>query len=290
MLLDFHIHTKHSGDCSLECADLLKFYEGRDCAVIAITDHDSIAAHSENVFTNRARESPRIIPAVELTLEEKGYEFHFLCYNPPTRPDAQAFLDATESTKHRGTLSFIGKINALLLQRGILPIDEGALLEQHGRVHSYHFAGHICTVSELTYQQAYEEIIDPVRNSSPRGLPSVSEALASGFTSLVVAHPYGRSHSVASFAQGDANLFRDLLREFRASGVVGLEALSRHHTPDQVLRLQKVAARYGYLCTGGSDLHHWHHFDQYLDLIRSCTERGLSYTTIVEDSSVLLQL
>lgn len=290
MLLDLHIHTGYSGDCALDCADIITFYEGQACAVIAITDHDSVAAHSDSAFSDRTSASPRVVPAVELTLEERGHEFHFLSYNIPARPDAQHFLDDIELAKHRGTLGFITGINALLLERGLPPLDPATLAERHGRVHSYHFAQYITLVSELSFEQAYEELINPVRQSSSRGLPSISDALAKGFTSLVAAHPYGRSHSIASFALGDDNLFNEVLQQFSASGVVGLEALSRHHTPEQVTRLQGLAASHGYLCTGGSDLHHWRHFNEYLDLIRRSADLGFSYGEVVADSLTLLRI
>src|SRR5579872_1396272 len=77
---DLHTHTNFS-DGSLSPIDLLEKAHEYGLDTLAITDHDTVAAYSEETTRHAGKLGISLVPGIELsTRDEDGYRFHILGY------------------------------------------------------------------------------------------------------------------------------------------------------------------------------------------------------------------
>jgi predicted metal-dependent phosphoesterase TrpH len=71
IVVDLHMHTSHSHDCSIEVADLLDHAEAEGLGAIAVTDHNVFAGALEAVRLARGR-ALTVIPGEEVKTDSQG--------------------------------------------------------------------------------------------------------------------------------------------------------------------------------------------------------------------------
>ena len=79
-IIDLHIHTNMS-DGSLSPKEVIDLASKNRAEVIAIADHDTIDAYSEELFQYAHSKNIHLIPAVEISTKTKKCGIHVLGYN-----------------------------------------------------------------------------------------------------------------------------------------------------------------------------------------------------------------
>lgn len=254
---NLHLHTVFS-DGELPPAEVVDAHARAGFAGIALTDHDTLAGI--DALGDLARLPVRLIPGVELSIEDdpaRGLvDVHLLGYgfaldDLPLRARLQQASEEREAQKRE---------TVRRLQAAGYPIDwESVRARARGNVGRPHI---VAAIEAVRPGQSRDELYALM---GPGGLAYVPRArelpleeavalvhAAGGVT--VLAHPGVYSH------------VRDLEVLFRTcapAGVRGLEVTYPQDPQDpygpgsRVLmeRFQAVAARYGWVATGGDDFH-----------------------------------
>lgn len=241
---DLHLHTFHS-DGVRSPAEVVRLAGEHSLSVIAISDHDSLAAFPE--AEPLAREAGiLLIPAVELSITWEGIDVHLLAY--AFDPEDAALAETL--ARCRATREERGQTMAGRLREIGLPIDLERLREicgggSVGRPHVARCLVEIGAVASI--DEAFERYLSPGRPGwVEKERIELDEAIAlvrdaGGMTSI--AHP---------------TLYPDaerIVREMIPHGVDAIEVLHPDVPPGEAERFRRIAAEHGILTTGGSDDH-----------------------------------
>ena len=243
-MIDLHLHTTAS-DGRATPAELVSAVDAAGVRIMAVTDHDTIAAWDE-VSTLAGARGITAITGIEITAVEEGRDVHVLAYGfRATDPALSAFLGAQLDARRARTREIGRRLTAL----GV-PIDVEAVVnavprgQSVGRPHvarALVAAGHVASVTE-----AFDRWIGggcaafvPREGAPVRDVVAVVAA-AGGVTAL--AHP-GKSGVDAR------------LRAFVDAGLPGIEVYHPDHSPALRERYRAFAEAHGLLMTGGSDYH-----------------------------------
>ncbi len=241
---DLHLHTFHS-DGVRSPAGVVRLAGEHSLSVIAISDHDSLAAFPE--AEPLAREAGiLLIPAVELSITWEGIDVHLLAY--AFDPEDAALAETL--ARCRATREERGRTMAVRLREIGVPIDLDRLREicgggSVGRPHVARCLVEIGAVASI--DEAFERYLSPGRPGwVEKERIELDEAIAlvrdaGGMTSI--AHP---------------TLYPDaerIVREMIPHGVDAIEVLHPDVPPGEAERFRRIAAEHGILTTGGSDDH-----------------------------------
>ncbi len=248
--VDLHLHSIYS-DGVRTPAELVEMAAGKGLRAIALADHDSVAGVDEALAAGE-RHGLEVIPAVELSVEFKGYhDIHLLGYFIDHR-DA-AFLEKLARFRARRDergRAIVDRINARLSREGkgtisyrdVLALAEGAL----GRPH----IAQVLVARGLArdVQEAFDRYVVPC--NVPKLYFPMTEALAEirrigGIT--VLAHP--------TTISDDRTVLRRVLTELAQIGLEGLEVFNNMCYNDDMIFLQSLTRSLGLLTSGGSDFH-----------------------------------
>ncbi len=245
MTVDLHLHTTSSdGRCSP--AELVDRAAAAGVTVMAVTDHDTIAAVRQ-VQAAAGACGIEAIAGIEITAVEHGRDIHMLGYFlDPDDSALAAFL--TEARASR--VSRIEAIASRLAELG-MPIDITSIVaegRQSGRAigrplvaRAMIAAGHVKDVAEAFDRWLGPDgpVFVPRAGSSPEQVIGVIHA-AGGLASL--AHP-GRTRIDRRIAA------------LHEAGLDALEAFHSDHDAALVARYTEMARTLDLLVTGGSDFH-----------------------------------
>ncbi len=242
MRIDLHTHTTAS-DGLLTPPALVQAARQAGVEVLAITDHDTVDGIPEALEEARAV-GIRLIPGVELSVEEAEGELHLLGYFVDFEADwFRSFLAELRASRVDRIREMVRRLNDLGAR---LPL-EAVQREARGTVGRAHVARALVAAGYVrTPAEAFERYIGRGRPAwVPRNTLSSEEAIAAirragGIP--VLAHP-GRSVSFARVAA------------LKASGLEGIEVYYPDHTPHETAQLLALARELSLLVTGGSDYH-----------------------------------
>lgn len=246
MLADLHIHTTAS-DGRLSPQEIVRQAEAAGLRHIAITDHDTVAAHLA-LRTQAATEPLRlsIIPGIEFSTDLPGHEVHILGY----------FIDI-DNSKLTEQLAIITNDR---LQRAQLMVDKlnklGYAIE-YSRVLA--IAGQATAVGrphiakallENNYFSSVADVFTQVLSANgPAYVPhykltpeQVIRLITAAGGMAIVAHPG---------LIGNDRLVVDLIK----AGVHGLEVYHPEHDQVMTSKYLAIAQKYNLKITGGSDFH-----------------------------------
>lgn len=241
---DLHLHTYHSDGTRSprEVVDLAKKFE---LAIIAISDHDNLAAFFE-VHDYARKQGIVLIPATELSAEHKGIDIHILAYafDPLDERFEQQLSSFREARLARG-YAMIEKLRSLgypLRTQRVQELCGGGAMGRPHIARALVEAGHVSSLKE-----AFDRLIGsgcPAFVGKARF--SVAEAVravraAGGLTSI--AHP--------ALYQNHLTVVPEILD----LGVDGIEVF--HPDVDETSRTHylALAEERQALVTGGSDDH-----------------------------------
>jgi 3',5'-nucleoside bisphosphate phosphatase len=256
---DLQSHSTHS-DGELEPAAVVRAAAAAGVALLALTDHDSVAGVEEALRIG-PEVGVQVIPATELSSVDDAYEeLHVLGYLVDHRdPEFGAVLKDLRADRERRVLAMADRLREAGLQ-----FDDSELQRRRaagdplGRPHlAQAILEHPANADRLA-----AEGIAGLRELFPlylvpgtatyvaRTRPTVEEAIelihrAGG--KAVWAHPF--------WDVQDPDTVRAMLERFAGLGLDGVEAFYPTHGREQVDLLCGVAERLDLLTTGSSDFH-----------------------------------
>lgn len=248
VVTDLHAHTNRS-DGSHPPAELVDIAAAGEVAVLAITDHDTLAGVEEALARGYAT-GVRVIPGIELSIKVTHGSMHLLGYfaDPAPMP-LVGMIAGFAATRTERAEEMVERLRGLGLPLDWQNVLDGAAGAPLGRPH---IAEALIRASHVsTRQEAFDLYLadgGPAYVSSD-GLDvedGVRLVLESG-GAPVLAHP-------ETLKLNDAHLDPFIGRLARA-GLVGIEVHRPEHTPDQFARFGALAHRWDLIASGGSDYH-----------------------------------
>lgn len=249
-LADLHVHTRHS-DGSLTVEEVLALARERGMRAIAVADHDTVDG-VETAVELGPRFGVVVLPAVEVSVTERTYEYHVLGYGIDPRNGALAALLARgRDARQDAERAILSRFPSLGID--VTPADLAGYRNDPSRggwplLNLLLDRGH---VRDLAH---YFEIFGPGRPGYVefRGcrLVEAVAAIRGAGGVAVLAHP-GHHWRLAPAA----GLSEEDVERFVAAGIEGVEAHAIVHTPEENERWTAFARSRGLLVTGGSDCH-----------------------------------
>ena len=245
MRADLHSHTTAS-DGKLTPLALLERARSAAVELLAITDHDTIAAYAELSDVSDLK----LIPGVEFSTLWQRVGVHVVGLNITLDSPA---LGHAIAVQHRARDERAARIGERLAKRGIADALQGAAhFAGAGSIGRPHFAQYLVSIGAVaTIEFAFRKYLDTSRiGSQLEGWASLSEIVGwireAGGTP-VIAHP-GKYHLThARLAQ--------LTSEFQAAGGLAIEVVSGQQKPELTRELAVLAERHGLAASIGSDFH-----------------------------------
>ncbi len=247
---DLHVHTQHS-DGSLTVEEVLALARERGLRAIAVSDHDTVGGVEAAVELG-PRYGVEVLPAVEVSVTERTFEYHVLGYGIDPRNAALAALLArgreARDESGRGILANLPSVGIDVTREDLAAYRNDPSRGGWPLLNLLLDRGHIRDLAH------YFELFGPGRPGYAefRGctLAEAVAAIRGAGGVAVLAHPghYGRLSRAADLAEGE-------VERFVAAGIEGIEARAIIHTPAENERWTAFARSRGLLVTGGSDCH-----------------------------------
>ena len=249
-MIDLHVHSTNS-DGSETPEELVVRGRKTGLTAMALTDHDNMGGVDEFLAACR-RYGMTGIAGVEISanVEEGHGTLHILGYGVnPKLPFVEESLGRVLDGRAWRNERILEKLNGLGLELEWAEVQACAGEDVVGRPH---FAqalidrGHVSSVAEAFDRylaKGRPAYVDRYRLYPEEGIRMICEA--GGVA--VIAHPFSWELDEAKLEAG--------LRELKAVGLAGIEALYSEHTPEQTVTLLRLAKKLDLLTTGGSDYH-----------------------------------
>jgi 3',5'-nucleoside bisphosphate phosphatase len=241
---DLHLHTYHS-DGTRSPREVIDLARQHDLAIVAISDHDNIAAFFE-IKPYADAQGVTLIPATELSCGFDGVDVHVLAYAfDATDERIEARLRGFRAARHRRGYAIVDKLRALGYDIKAERVDQLAAGGAVGRPHVARAlveAGYAGSLSE-----AFDQLLGtgkPAYVDKERFRVEEAVALirsAGGVTSI--AHP--------SLYPNHQQLVPRLLD----LGIDGIEVFHPKVGDEDRERYTNLARFRGKMITGGSDDH-----------------------------------
>jgi predicted metal-dependent phosphoesterase TrpH len=242
-VIDLHVHsTASDGACAP--AEVVRRAAAAGLAVIALTDHDTLAGVAEAADAGRTLDV-RVIAGCEFSVRARWGEMHLLGYFLPEAGEGvEQFLRDQRDMRHTRAERMVGKLEGL----GV-PVTLDEVLDQAGggAVGRPHVAralvgrGHVPDVPA-----AFQRYIGWRRPAFvPKDLPQVEDV-----TGLVAA-----VGGITSAAHLGERATRGNLDYLRALGVDAVEVWHPIHDDEMAARIDRLADETGLLRSGGTDWH-----------------------------------
>jgi 3',5'-nucleoside bisphosphate phosphatase len=247
--VDLHCHSRVS-DGTLTPSELAARAKTNGVELWAMTDHDEIGGIAEARAAAAAVDLP-FVPGVEISITWSGQTVHIVGLRiDETNPVLVDGLAAMRGGREQRARELAQRLAAI----GVPGTYEGALkyVGNPDLISRTHFARYLMEIGLC------KDLQDVFGNYLGEGKPayvphrwvSLQNAVewihgAGGIA--VIAHPGRYKFSELQFDE--------LFREFKALGGSAIEVTTGSHTVDQYDTYAKIANRYGFLASRGSDFH-----------------------------------
>ena len=245
-LTDLHLHTTAS-DGRLSPSELVDEAVRAGLAVIAVTDHDTIAAVDEVQHLARAR-GIEAIAGIEVTAVENQRDIHVLGYFLNPRDDVFAQMLATQrAARVRRAVAIAARLEALGMPTDLGPwlTDEanrtGKSIGRPQVARAMVEAGHVADI-----QEAFDRWL---ANDRP------AYVTRTGPSPEKVVEAIHRAGGLASLAHPGRTLIDERIPALAAAGLDAIEVYHSDHDATAVDRYCTMARELDVLVTGGSDFH-----------------------------------
>lgn len=244
---DLHCHSTAS-DGVMSPDALVRLAAENGVNVLALTDHDSTAGHTEAALAARAV-GIHFIPGIEISVSWQKRLIHIvgLGVDGSFAELQKGLARLCELRQQRAEA-----IGARFEKIGMSGVYEGACALAGGVVSRSHFAMHLVERGDVRdIQQAFKKYLQKGKRCYVGcEWASLEEALgwihgAGG--QAVVAHP-------ARYKM-NRRLMRAFLADFKALGGVGLEVACSSHSGEEVQTMAQLAEEFTLLASVGSDFH-----------------------------------
>lgn len=249
-LVDLHMHSIFS-DGVLTPTELVAEAAALGLKAIALADHDNVDGIPEALAAGE-RCGVEVVPAVELSVQwEDLHDIHLLGYGfDHTDANLQEALAEFRLFRAGRSERILANVNQLLAKEGRRPLDPADVLKRAGGTIGRPHIGQALLAAGYVkdMEGAFTRYLVPC--NEPKRFFPLDEAIklvhnAGGCT--VLAHP-------VFIGVSDARL-EELLDDFIALGLDGLEAHCSGVGNDGIDRYITMARRRNLIVTGGSDFH-----------------------------------
>src|SRR3990170_4569708 len=222
--VDLHLHSCVS-DGKYTPAEVVAKAAGLGLAVIALTDHDNVDGIAAALEAARNFPGLKVIPGVEISTDEAEGEVHMLGYFIDyTHPELLATLEKSRESRVGRAQEMVNKLAGLGL-----PLEWKRVLEiaGDGTIGRPHIAqallekGYISTFNEAFNKYIGDDGPAYVERIKITPTEAVEIILRAGGLP-VLAHPFTTKNT------------EELVARLAPNGLVGIEAYSGKHTPEQV--------------------------------------------------------
>lgn len=252
--IDLHTHTCKS-DGSYTPTELVDYAIEKGLAAVAVTDHDSIEGLDEALshaaaLQEKGLPSVEVVPGIEFSTKYGEQDVHivglYIAYDSPVFQDAlERFVDSRTNRNRKMCENLQGagidityeKLRARYPDSVITRAHYASYLFEEGYVKSRHDAfsqylgdhtKYFVPREKVTPVQAVKLILDA------GGIP-------------ILAHP-------PLYHMGNDRL-DGLTASLKAEGLMGIEAFYSTYSNQDIRDMQRLAAKYDLLLSGGSDFH-----------------------------------
>jgi predicted metal-dependent phosphoesterase TrpH len=249
--IDLHTHTRRS-DGVLEPAELVRQVAAAGVRLLAITDHDSLAAFRELTASKAVPAGLEFIPGVEINAVADGRglwegELHVLGFGMD--PADEAFEAALQAQRGQRRLRFERILEKL--RRLGMPIDDAIETLDVGDDDAI---GRPTIARALIAKGHATTVEDAFRRWLGHGMPAWAPRDGLGPRQAIEAiRAAGGVPVLAHFLDAAARIW--LIRELVSYGLGGLEVHYRGWNALRVASIGAVAQELGLIATGGSDYH-----------------------------------
>ena len=235
---DLHVHSTAS-DGEYSPSQVLALARQAGLSAVAITDHDTLAGAAS--LLDHATEGLELVPGVEITTEFDGRELHLLGYFVGfDHPELNAALAEVCASRRERFHDYVAKL--------AIPADRARLVEEVSpSLGRRHVAALLiaCGIAR-TQHDAFRRFLNPLRGQIvPKRRIPFDEAI----------HLVHEAGGVASLAHPPPDLTDEQFERMRGMRLDAVEVEYAWRRSSPGTRLREVAARFGFLQTGGSDCH-----------------------------------
>ncbi|MDR3312687.1 MAG: PHP domain-containing protein [Spirochaetaceae bacterium] len=246
-MIDLHTHSTAS-DGTLTPTELVALAAAQGVTALALTDHDTVAGLGE-AREEADKQGLTLIPGIELTIDWKNGDFHLLGLGIRDESALRRVIVQKQGEREIRNQGIIEKMNIDGIPVTLEDIRASAHTSSIGRPH---FADYLVTHRlARSRSQAFTKFLG--KNAPwyvPHGGLSMADAVAAILASgaqPVLAHPLSLYVSWGRM--------EEVLADFRAAGITGLEVWHPSASAADGSRLEKLAEKLGFFITAGSDFH-----------------------------------
>ncbi len=245
--IDLHTHTRASDGCKTP-RDLVAYALENGVAVLAITDHDTVAGIPE-ALAAAEDESIRVVPGIEFSIDFGPGTFHLLAYNIDCS-DADLLARTRDLVMKRETRA--ARMVEDLRRHGYdITLEEVAAEAAGGVTGKPHAARVLVRKGYAARDTVFREFFEKGKpGHAPKEKIALDEAFglikkSGGFA--VLAHPISLELERSAYAA--------FIDDLKRKGLAGVEAYADMHSPEDVALFAGISRDLGLLMTGGSDYH-----------------------------------
>jgi predicted metal-dependent phosphoesterase TrpH len=223
--------------------EIIKQAREAGLSAIALTDHDTVDG-IQAALEAAGSSGPEVITGIEFNTDLNGAEIHILGYYLSLDGDLALILAGLRTAREDRVKMIIDRLGQLRIRIDFDHVKRVAGRATMGRPHIARalFEAGYCA----SQQEAFERLL---AKGKPAYVPhhrldpfmAIDTVLKAGGIP-VLAHP--------GLAKKD-----ELIPEFFARGLLGIEVFYPFHTPDDQARYQKICLEGGLVMTGGTDCH-----------------------------------
>lgn len=247
--VDLHCHSRVS-DGTLSPAELAARAKANGVDLWAMTDHDEVGGIAEARAAAAALGLP-FVPGVEISITWSGQTVHIVGLR--IDENNRALVDGLAAMRG-GREQRAREVAERLAAIGVPDAYEGALkyVGNPDLISRTHFARYLMEIGLCgTLQEVFGNYLGEGKPGYvPHRWASLQQSMdwihgAGGVA--VIAHPGRYKFSELQFDE--------LFREFKELGGTAIEVITGSHTVDQYDTYAKIANKYGFLASRGSDFH-----------------------------------
>ena len=250
-IVDLHTHSNHS-DGSLSPSEVILQAQAKGVAAIALTDHETVSGLAE-----AAAEAQKLgigfLPGMEMTVDFSGRKLHVLALGFAIQhPSFQDIYKKIRYNKEKDMDKVIGFIRAagVAISPDLVDMFVADRLDRYA-VMRYLGSLHLCDRAQPLWDKYINPAIDylglDVNVTAAEALPAIHEA--GGITSLAHFHKKLGLQGLSREQQESA------IKELAELGLDGMERWYPSYTEEDASFAGAMIAKYGLLCTGGTDFH-----------------------------------
>jgi len=249
-MIDLHLHSTNS-DGSETPEELVMGGRRAGLTAMALTDHDNMGGIPEFLAACRTQGMTGIAGVeISAAVEEGHGTLHILGYGAdPGHPLMKENLDRVLDGRAWRNEQILARLNELGLELDWSEVQACAGEDVVGRPHiaqaliGRDYVSSVAEAFDRYLAKGCPAYVDRYRLYPEEGIRMIREA--GGVA--VIAHPFTWETDETKLEAG--------LRELKAQGLAGVEAVYSEYKAEQTITLLRLAKRLGMLTTGGSDYH-----------------------------------